>query len=256
MSSFSERLKKMQLVRKFIYAIVGVISYPGLVLINRLQIRGTEHIKDLPKKNVLFVSNHQTYFAEVITFLHIFAAVKWGKANRLGIPYYLLNPFTSVYYVAAEETMRGSWISRLFTLAGALTVKRTWKENGSEVRKGLDPSDTRKIYRALEENWVITFPQGTTKAFAPGRKGTAHIIKTTRPIVIPIVINGFWKAFNKKGLKIRKRGTLLSVTFKEPLQIDYDASTEVIMVQVMDAIEQSKEHMAKSRMAMSHEQGF
>ena len=256
MSSFSERLKKMQLVRKLIYAAIGVVSYPGLVLINRLQIRGTEHIRDLDKRNVLFVSNHQTYFAEVITFLHIFAAVKWGKENRLGIPYYLLNPFTSVYYVAAEETMRGSWISRLFTLAGALTVKRTWKENGKEVRKGLDPSDTRKIYRALDNNWVITFPQGTTKPFAPGRKGTAHIIKMNRPVVIPIVINGFWKAFNKKGLKMRKKNTLLSVTFKEPLQIDYDASTEVIMEKVMDAIEQSKEYMAKSRITVSHEQGF
>ncbi|MEJ7767181.1 MAG: lysophospholipid acyltransferase family protein [Chitinophagaceae bacterium] len=256
MSSLSERLKNMQVVRKFIYAFVGLLSYPGLVLLNRLQIRGTEHIRDLPRKNVLFVSNHQTYFAEVITFLHIFAAIKWGKMNRVGIPYYLLNPFTQVYYVAAEETMKGSWISRLFTLAGALTVKRTWKEDGNEVRKGLDPSDTRKIYRALDNNWVITFPQGTTKAFAPGRKGTALIIKMNRPVVIPIVINGFWKAFNKTGLKLRKSGSLLTVTFKEPMQIDYDASSEVILEKVMEAIEQSKDHMTKSRTSVSHEQGL
>src|SRR6185436_10662934 len=115
-----------------------------------LKISGTEHIKDLPRKNVLFVSNHQTYFADVITFLHIFCAVKWRKANRLGIPYYLLNPFTRVYYVAAESTMKASWISRLFTMAGAITVKRTWKSEGTEVRRGLDPSDTRNITRALE----------------------------------------------------------------------------------------------------------
>ncbi|WP_315821948.1 hypothetical protein [Paraflavitalea speifideaquila] len=72
MSSFWERLKHIQIVRKIIYAIVGVFSYPGLVLVNKLKISGTEHIKDLPRKNVLFVSNHQTYFADVITFLHIF----------------------------------------------------------------------------------------------------------------------------------------------------------------------------------------
>ncbi len=245
MSSFSERLKNIQLVRKFIYAAVGILSYPGLCIVNRLHIKGTEHLKGLPKTNVLFVSNHQTYFADVITFLHIFAAVKWGKENRLGVPYYLLNPFTRVFYVAAEETMRGSWISRLFTLAGALTVKRTWKENGGEVRKGLDPSDTRKIYRALEKNWVITFPQGTTKPFAPGRKGTAHIIKLNRPIVIPVVISGFWRAFDKKGLKFKKTGISLSVTFKEPLVIDFDANSDEIMETVMDSIEQSKEHMMK-----------
>lgn len=245
MSSLTERLKKVRFVRKLIYAAVGVFSYPGLVLINHLQIKGTEHLRNLPDRNVLFVSNHQTYFADVITFLHIFAAVKWRKKDRLGIPYYLLNPFTKVYYVAAEETMKGSWISRIFTLAGALTVKRTWKEDGGEVRKGLDPSDTRKIHRALENNWVITFPQGTTKPFAPGRKGTAQIIKVNKPIVIPVVINGFWRAFNKKGLKFKKRGIPLSVNFKPPLELDYEAPAEEIMEMVMFAIEQSKEHMMK-----------
>jgi 1-acyl-sn-glycerol-3-phosphate acyltransferase len=69
----------------------------------------------------------------------------------------------------------------------------------------LDASDTRKIFKALENNWVITFPQGTTKPFAPGRKGTALIIKQTKPIVIPVVINGFWRAFNKKGLRFKKK---------------------------------------------------
>jgi len=245
MASFWERLKNVRIVRKIIYAFIGIVSYPGLAMVNRLKISGTEHIKDLPRSNVLFVSNHQTYFADVITFLHIFCAVKWGKENRLGIPYYLLNPFTNVYYVAAEETMKGSWISRLFALGGALTVKRTWRSEGSEVRRGLDPSDTRKITRALSDSWVITFPQGTTKPFAPGRKGTALIIKQNKPIVVPVVIRGFWRAFNKKGLKFKKKGSELSVTFKEPLEIDYDAPPETIMTKIMNAIEQSKDYMMK-----------
>src|SRR6202000_2057859 len=209
----------------------------------RLKISGTEHLRNLPKGNVLLVSNHQTDFADVITFLHIFCAVKWGKKNRLGLPYYLLNPFTNVYYVAAEETMRSSWVSRLFTMAGALTVKRTWNNGRSEVRRELDPSDTRKINRALESSWVITFPQGTTKAFAPGRKGTALIIKQNKPIVVTGVISGFWRAFNKTGMKLKKGGVPLSVTIKEPLKIDYDAPAEEILAQIMDAIEQSKKFM-------------
>jgi len=245
MGSFSERLKHFRLVRKLVYAVVGLVSYPGLVLVNKLRISGTENLSSLPKKNVLFVSNHQTYFADVITFLHIFCALKWGKKNRLGLPYYLLNPFSNVYYVAAEETMRGSFISRLFRLAGALTVKRTWSKDSVEIRRGLDPSDTRKITNALQDSWVITFPQGTTKPFAPGRKGTAMIIKQTKPVVIPVVINGFWRAFNKKGLKFRKRGTLLTVNFKEPLSIDYEASAESILARIMDAIEQSRQFMPR-----------
>jgi 1-acyl-sn-glycerol-3-phosphate acyltransferase len=221
--------------------------------VNKLKISGTEHLKKLPRQKVLFVSNHQTYFADVITFLHIFSAVKWGKQNRLGLPYYLLNPFTRVNYVAAEETMKGSLISRLFLLAGGITVRRTWNREHKIERKGLDASDTRKIFSALENNWVITFPQGTTKPFAPGRKGTALIIKQIKPIVVPVVIGGFWRAFNKKGLKFKKTGTQLSITFKEPLRINYEAPAEEILNQVMDAIEQSKAYMMKGAHNRSRE---
>ena len=247
MASVGERLRNFHPVRKIVYFFVGLFSYPGLAIVNKLKVSGTEHFENLPKQKVLFVSNHQTYFADVITFLHIFCAVKWGKRNRLGVPYYLLNPFTRVNYVAAEATMKGSLISRLFLLAGGITVKRTWNKESKEVRKGLDPSDTRKIYRALEKNWVITFPQGTTRPFAPGRRGTALLIKQVRPIVIPVVINGFWRAFNKKGLKFKKKGTLLSVTFKAPLEIDFEAPTDIILTQIMGSIEQSKDYMMKGK---------
>lgn len=243
MKRWIEGLQQTKVVKSIIYFIVGIFSYPGLAIINKLKITGTENLKNLPKRNVLFVSNHQTYFADVITFLHIFSAVKWGKQNRLGIPYYLLNPFTRVYFVAAEETMRGSIISRFFRMAGCITVKRTWNKSAKEIRKGLNPGDTRNIAKALENNWVITFPQGTTTPFASGRKGTAFLIKHNKPIVIPVVINGFGKAFDKKGLKLKKKGSLLSVDFKEPLQINYDDSMENILAQVMDAIEQSKKFM-------------
>ncbi|MEN9549964.1 MAG: hypothetical protein RIR12_2555 [Bacteroidota bacterium] len=237
---WKQRLKQVQPVKKLVYFLVGMFTYPGLALLNKIKITGTEHLRALPPQRVLFVSNHQTYFADVITFLHIFSAVKWGKRNRLGLPYYLLNPFTRVSYVAAEVTMRGSWLSRLFLLAGGLTVKRTWNKESGEVRKGLDASDTRKIFAALEQQWVITFPQGTTTPYAPGRKGTALIIKQVKPLVVPVVIDGFWRAFHKKGLRLRKVGSILTVRFKAPLAINYDQSTEAILAQIMDSIEQQK----------------
>ncbi|MBK7884103.1 MAG: 1-acyl-sn-glycerol-3-phosphate acyltransferase [Chitinophagaceae bacterium] len=239
--------KESRLVKGTIYSIVGLFSYPMLNIVNKLRITGMENLQKLPKRNVLFVSNHQTYFADVITFLNIFCAVSWRKKNGLGVPFYLLWPFTRVKYVAAEETMKSTWISKLLALGGALTVKRTWKSEGKEVRRGLDPADTRKITRALEKNWIITFPQGTTKPFAPGRKGTALIIKLNKPIVVPVIINGFWRAFDKKGLRYKKKGSVLSVTFKEPLVIDYNDTTENILAVVMDAIEQSKKFMLKGR---------
>jgi 1-acyl-sn-glycerol-3-phosphate acyltransferase len=242
-----ERLKHIRIFRSLIYGLVGIFTYPGLALFNTVEIEGTENLNNLPHKNVLFVSNHQTYFGDVIAFVHIFCAVKWGKFNKLGIPYYLLNPFTNVFFVAAEETMNSSWLTRLFKLGGALTVKRTWRAEGADVSRDRDEYDTQKIDKALSKSWVITFPQGTTKPFAPGRKGTAHIIKNNQPIVVPVVINGFWRAFTKKGLTFKKVGTPLTVRFKPALVIDYNSSVEVILDQVMDAIEQSKEYMLKGK---------
>ena len=247
MKNLIKSLKQIKLLRSCVYFLVGVVSYPGIAIINRLQISGTEHIKDLPKRNVLFVSNHQTYFADVITFLHIFCAIKWRKQNKLGIPFYLLNPFTKVYYVAAAETMKSTWLSRFLARGGAIAVKRTWIPDNNEVLRGLDSGDARKIGIALKDNWVITFPQGTTKPFVKGRKGTAFIIKHYKPIVVPIVIDGFSKAFDKKGLKLKKKGTLLSVQFKEPLRLTYEETVDEILDKVMDAIEQSEVYKIKEQ---------
>ncbi|OJY99832.1 MAG: 1-acyl-sn-glycerol-3-phosphate acyltransferase [Sphingobacteriales bacterium 40-81] len=239
MASLQERLKSINIVRKFVYVIIGSLSYPGLAIINRIKITGTEHISNLPPRNVLFVSNHQTYFMDVIAFLHIFCAVKWRKQNKLGIPYYLLNPFTKVYFVSAEDTMKKTFMTKLMAMAGALTVKRTWVEEDKAVRKGLNLSDSKKILTTLKNNWVITFPQGTTTPFAPGRKGTAFLVKQSKALVIPIVIENFNKAFHKKSLKLLQKGTTITVNIKPPMQINYNDSLDDILSQIMDAIEQS-----------------
>ena len=247
MEPLQERLKNINIVRKFVYVIIGVLSYPGLAIINRLKITGTEHIKNLPPRNVLFVSNHQTYFMDVIAFLHIFCAVKWRKQNKLGVPYYLLNPFTRVYFVSAEDTMKKTFMTKLMAMAGAITVKRTWVEEDKAVRKGLNLSDSKKILSTLKNNWVITFPQGTTSPFAPGRKGTAFLIKHSKAIVIPIVIENFNKAFHKKSLKLLRKNITLGVNIKPPLQIDYNNSLDDILAQVMDAIEQSDDYKPQAQ---------
>ena len=239
MSSWKEKFRSSKIIKKIVHSIVGACSYPGIALVNKLRFYGVEHIHALPKQNVLFVSNHQTYFIDVITLFHIMSAIKWGKKSSLGFPVYFLNPYTNINYVAAEQTMKSSWVSKLFLLAGGLTVRRTWNETSKEKRTGLDPSDTRKIQRSLDENWVITFPQGTTTPYAPGRKGTALIIKHHKPIVVPVVIDGFSKAFQKTGVKFKKKNVALTVTFKAPLEINYEASLDEITQQVMNAIEQS-----------------
>jgi hypothetical protein len=61
-----------------------------------------------------------------------------------------------------------------------------------------------------------------------------------RPIVLPVMIDGFREAFDKKGIKLAKRGTTLTVNFKPCLKVDYDAPVEEILDQVMTAIGQKK----------------
>lgn len=85
---------------------------------------------------------------------------------------------------------------------------------------------------------MITFPQGTTKSFKPVRKGTAHIIKQHKPIVVPIVIDGFRRSFDKKGLRLKKKNILQSFIIKEPLEIDYENDTIDEIVEKVHAIEQ------------------
>ncbi len=85
--ALSERLKNFKIVRKILYAIIGVVSYPGFVWVNKLKISGTENIARLPRQNVLFVSNHQTYFADVITLLHIFSAVNGVRRTGPAFPF-------------------------------------------------------------------------------------------------------------------------------------------------------------------------
>src|SRR5689334_5754124 len=126
MSKWLTSIKESAFVKKIIYTIIGTLSYPGLNIINKLQVNGMEKLHRLPKKNVLFVSNHQTYFAEVIALLHVFSAVSWGKKRKLGVPYYLVWPYTRIQFVSAEETMKKNWLSKLFALAGSIMVKRVW----------------------------------------------------------------------------------------------------------------------------------
>lgn len=229
------------LLKKLLISAIGTFTYPGLNIFNKTTVTGKEILKKLPKKNVLFVSNHQTYFADVITMMHIFCSNKWGFKKNITNPLYLLNPKHDTFFVAAQETMKAGLLPKIFAYVGSISIKRTWREAGKEISRQVDLNDINNIGNALESGWVITFPQGTTKPFVEGRRGTAHIIKKYKPVVVPVVINGFRRAFDKKGLKLKKRNVNLSVKFKEPLTINYDADSDEILSKIMFAIEQSEE---------------
>ncbi len=226
-------------LKRWLIRVFGALTHRRFKGFNELQIDGSEILRELPDSNVLFVSNHQTYFADVVAMFHVFNASLSGREDSLKNIGYLWNPKLNIYFVAAKETMQSGLLPKILAYGGSVSIERTWREKGQEVNKQVKMSDVSNITKALNDGWVITFPQGTTKPWKPIRRGTAHLIKQNKPIVVPIVIDGFRRSFDKKGIRIKKRGILQTMEIKKPLEIDYEnESMDSIVEKIEYAIEQ------------------
>ena len=204
------------------------MSILQLRVLNRLQISGVENLRALPPRRVLLVSNHQTWYMDSIVVHHSVSYVRRP---------YLLWPRTDLYVVAAVETMEKSgWLPRLMAYNGTINIKRTWREQGRSVERKVDPRDVQKIGTGLEGGWVLTYPQGTTTAGAPGRIGSAQIIRQFKPIVVPVRIDGLRETFDRTGLKLQHTGRHLQIHYGKPMEMDFECSDEEILAQVMTAI--------------------
>lgn len=226
-------------LKLWLIRILGLMTHQRYKGFNKLEIEGSDILRELPETNVLFISNHQTYFADVVAMFHVFNASLSGRHDSIKNIGYLWSPKLNIYYVAAAETMRKSVLTKVLAYVGSVSIERTWRADGHDVNRSVKMSDITNIGVALDDGWVITFPQGTTTPWKPLRKGTAHIIKKFKPIVVPVVIDGFRRSFDKRGLRIKKKGILQSMVIKEPLQIDYDnESVDSIIEKLEYAIEQ------------------
>ena len=226
-------------IKKWIIRFFGIISHGRYRNFNSLQIEGSQILRDLPDRRVLFISNHQTYFADVAAMFHVFNAALKGRDDTIKNIGYIWEPKLNFYFVAAGETMRSGILPKIFAYAGSISIDRTWRSAGENVNRQVKNSDISNIGKAIDDGWVVTFPQGTTTPFRPIRRGTAHIIKTYKPVVVPIVIDGFRRSFDKKGLRIKRKNVLQSMVIKEPLEIDYEnEDISDIVTKIEYAIEQ------------------
>ena len=112
-----------------------MISHRRYQGFNELQIEGSENILNLPERNVLFVSNHQTYFADVVAMFHVFNASLSGRQDTLKNLGYLWKPKLNIYFVAAKETMDLAY----FPESLPMQVRFRLREHG-EKRKGRQTS--------------------------------------------------------------------------------------------------------------------
>ena len=107
-------------IKKWLIRILGAVTHGRFKGFNTLKIDGSEIIKDLPETNVLFISNHQTYFADVVAMFHVFNASLSGRVDNINNIGYIWNPKLNVYFVAAGETMRSGFFLKYWRIQALL----------------------------------------------------------------------------------------------------------------------------------------
>src|SRR5690625_7611692 len=109
----------------------------------RVELIGSHVIRNLPDKNVLFVSNDQTYFADVVAMFHVFNASLHGRDDNIKNIGYLWRPKLNIYFVAAKETMQDGLLPKILAYAGSVSIERTWLAKGEDIER-----QVKKIGRA------------------------------------------------------------------------------------------------------------
>ena len=225
-------------LKKILIIIIGLLTHNKFYRIKKVNINGTENIPKNKKNNVLFISNHQTYFLDAIGIIHVLNSTLNGNTDNIDNLSYIFKPKLNTYYLAAKETMKSGILPKILSYTGAVLVERTWRKNGKNINRPINNHDINNINKAIKHGWVITFPQGTTDSKGRIRKGTSHIIKKNQPIVIPIRIENFNKRFEKKSLKVKNPSKSISICFKEPLKINYKIDTiDDITIKVKKSLE-------------------
>ena len=70
-------------LKKWLIRILGAYSHRRYRGFNELKIEGSDILRDLNDNNVLFISNHQTYFADVVAMFHVFNASLHGRIDSI-----------------------------------------------------------------------------------------------------------------------------------------------------------------------------
>lgn len=149
-------------------------------LLNTIRAEGTDVLLSLPRKGVIFLSNHQTYFTEAIAFYDLVYV-------RLGLPYE--NPL--LRFSAAEETMKANLVTEVLTKAGGVTFRRSFRAAGQDVNRPVDLEGVARLEAAIADGWLLHFPAGTTQRNAPIRPGMAQLLHRTKALAVPVRVDGF-----------------------------------------------------------------
>ena len=109
-------------IKRILILFFGAIAFYRFLRVNTTSVKGWEVLHKLPKTNVLFVSNHQTYFMDVF-LLYIALSAARNRQSSLKPMWYIFRPILNFYYVAAQETMKGGLLPKLMSKTGTIMIK-------------------------------------------------------------------------------------------------------------------------------------
>jgi 1-acyl-sn-glycerol-3-phosphate acyltransferase len=168
-------------LRRGVLAGFGVgFTVPYLSILNDVHVEGDDLLRELPRRNVVFLANHQTYFMEALAFFDLVYV-------RHQFP--LEDPI--LHFSAAEETMKKNLLTAVMTLAGGVTFKRSFRDAGVDVHRPVDLDGVSRVQESIRDGWLLHFPAGTTRKGAPLRAGVARLLHQTRAIAVPVRVDGF-----------------------------------------------------------------
>jgi 1-acyl-sn-glycerol-3-phosphate acyltransferase len=168
-------------LRRGVLAGFGVgFTVPYLSILNDVHVEGDDLLRELPRRKVVFLANHQTYFMEALAFFDLVYV-------RHQFP--LEDPI--LRFSAAEETMKKNLLTAVMTLAGGVTFKRSFRDAGEDVQRPVDLDGVSRVQESIRDGWLLHFPAGTTRKGAPLRAGVARLLHQTRAIAVPVRVDGF-----------------------------------------------------------------
>jgi 1-acyl-sn-glycerol-3-phosphate acyltransferase len=224
--SFFDRWIRRGLISGFAFG----FTLPYFRLLNRIRATGDAILEKLPRRNVVFLSNHQTYFMEAIAFFDlVYVKHRFPLENPL------------VRFSAATETMQKNFVTQVFTKAGGVTFRRSFREGGRDVRRSVDLEGVAKVEEAIASGWLLHFPAGTTQKGAPLRPGVAQLLHRTKAVAVPMRVDGFRRLLLYRQIpgKILRKCHL---TLHPPLDLDafyaspYDRDAGAKVVESLSAI--------------------
>jgi len=196
-------------LRRGLLAGFGVgFTVPYLAILNDVQVEGDRVLKRLPRRNVVFLANHQTYFLEALTFFDLVYV-------RHQFP--LEDPV--LRFSAAEETMKKNLLTKLMAVIGGVTFRRSFRDGGVDVQRPVDMDGVARVEEAIRDGWLLHFPAGTTRKGAPLRAGVARLLHNTKAVALPVRVDGFREMLLHKQVpgKLFKR---CSLKIHAPLDLD------------------------------------